>query len=241
MPPAAVQTGLRRFFAGWGLPQGLRVDNGAPWGSWSDLPTDLTLWLWGLDIEVHHNRPRHCQENGRVERSHGVLGRWAEPTKCASGQDLQAHLAAASRLQRECYPALAGQPRAVAYPTLRAGGRPYDPAREATLFDVRRVWARLATRTWRRRVDRVGRISVYNRALGVGRQWAGQEVVVRFDAAAVAWVIQDARGTTLRTHPAPELSRARILALDVTHRRPSRPRRRGKPRAPTDGGQPYSP
>lgn len=226
-----MQTALRTRFTTDGLPWRLRVDNGPPWGATGgDLPTALELWAWGLDIAVVHNRPRRCTENGRVERGHGVLARWAEPHTCASAEALQAALTAASRMQRAGYPARDGRSRAAAYPALAAGGRSYDPAREGDLFDEHRVWARLARRTVRRRVDKVGRISVYNRPLGVGRVWAGQEVVVGFDAEAVAWVIRDALGTVLRTHPAPELSRERLLALDIAHRRPQRP----QPAKPSD-------
>jgi hypothetical protein len=235
-----VQTALRGLFAVRGRPGRLRVDNGAPWGATGgDLPTALELWLWGLDVAVVHNRPRRCTENGRVERGHGVLARWAEPQTCASADALQAALTAASAMQRERFPALAGRSRGAAYPAPAAGGRPYDPAQEGALFDERRVWARLADRTWRRRVDKVGRISVYNRPLRVGRAWAGQEGVLGFDAGAVAWVIRDAAGTLLRTHPAPELSRERLLALDVAHRRPARPSR-AKPRDRPPEGQPYA-
>jgi hypothetical protein len=237
VPATAVQAAVRRLFAARGRPRRLRVDNGPPWGrTGGDLPTALELWLWGLGVDVVHNRPRRCTENGRVERCHGVLNRWAEPHACASAEELQAALAAASALQRERFPALAGgRSRAAAYPALAAGGRPYDPAREGELFDERRVWARLAKRTWRRRVDKVGRISVYNRPLGVGRDWAGQAVVVGFDAEAVAWTVRDARGALLRTHPAPELSRDRLLALDVAHRRPQRPAPAQPPDRPPEG------
>ena len=240
MTPAQVQAALRTRFASDGRPQRLRVDNGPPWGSTGgDLPTALELWVWGLDIAVVHNRPRRCTENGRVERSHGVLARWAEPAKCATADELQTALTAVSRMQREGYPALAGRSRAATYPALATGGRPYDPAREGELFDERRAWARLARGTCRRRVDKVGRISVYNRSLGVGRAWAKQEVVVGFDAEAVAWVIRDAQGTVVRTHPAPELSRERILALDIAHRRPRRPAP-AKPHDRPPAGEPYS-
>src|SRR5271157_1101411 len=30
------------------MPARIRVDNGTPWGSAGDLPTDLALWLFGL-------------------------------------------------------------------------------------------------------------------------------------------------------------------------------------------------
>lgn len=172
-----------------------------------------------MGVEVRHNRPRHCQANARVERGHGVLGAWAEPAACADADALQAALAAACRRQREGYPAVRGATRATAYPPLMAGGRPFDPAREGELFDEKRVWAHLAGQRWTRRVDKAGQISVYNRALGVGKRWKGQQVALQFDAAAVAWVVRDDRGEELARHPAPELSRARILALDVGHKR----------------------
>jgi hypothetical protein len=190
-----------------------------PWGAPGDLPSDLALWLIGLGVAVHHNRPRRCQENGIVERSHGVLGTWAEPARCADAAALQTALTAACRVQREQYPALRGQTRATAYPALMAGGRPYDPMHEATLFDERRVWTFLGGKRWTRRVDKVGRISVYNRALGVGKRWKGQMVTLQFDTTTVDWVVRDDHGTELTRHAAPELHRERILALDVAHRR----------------------
>ena len=170
-------------------------------------------------MAVRHNRPRHCRENGRAERSHGVRGAWAEPAARADAAALQTALTVACRFQREAYPALRGRTRATAFPALVAGGRPFDPAREAVFFGERRVWAFPAGKVWTRRVDQVGRISVYNRALGVGKRWRGQAVALRFDADAVAWVVRDGRGTELVRPPAPEPSRARILAPDVAHRR----------------------
>ena len=210
---------LRELFADWGLPGGLRVDNGTPWGSPSDLPTDLGFWLIGLGVAVHPNRPRHCQANGHVERSHGVLGTWVAPATRADATALQTALTAACRFQREHYPAIRGQTRATAFPALMAGGRPFDPAREDAVFDEQRVWDYLASKRWRRRVDQVGRISVANRPVPVGRGWKGDTVTLQFDAATVEWVVRDDQGTELVRHPAPELSRDRILALDVSHKR----------------------
>lgn len=217
---------LRTWFAQWGLPQQLRVDNGTPWGSWSELPPDLALWLLGLGIGMVWNRPRHSQGNAVIERAHGVCQRWVEPATCPSVAVLQARLDWATALQRERYPALAGQSRLAAFPALAAGGRPYDPDQEAAQWDERRVWAWLGERVWGRRVDQVGRISLANRAVGVGRRWAGTEVTVRLVVPnhAPSWLIRDAHGTLLRQHPAPELGRERILALDVSHRRhPAKP------------------
>ncbi|HEU0114186.1 MAG TPA: hypothetical protein VFQ80_05900 [Thermomicrobiales bacterium] len=228
-----MQAVLRGWFAPWGLPVQVRVDNGAPWGGWSDLPPDLALWLLGLGVDIFWNRPRHRQGNAVIERAHGVCQRWVEPATCHSPAELQARLDAGTALQRARYPVPGGQSRLAAAPALAQGGRPYDRTQEADRWDEQRVWAWLASRVWRRRVDQVGRISLANRPLGVGRAWARTEVTIRLvivDDAPV-WTIHDAQGHLLHQHSAAELSRERILALAVSRRR-VRPRRaRGQPRA----------
>jgi hypothetical protein len=231
-----VQAVLRRWFTDWGLPGQVRLDNGQPWGGWSDIPPDLALWLLGLGIALHWNRPRHKQGNAVIERGHGVCQRWVEPHTCQSPAELQTRLDYFTTLQRERYPAIDGQSRVDAFPALAAGGRPYDPAQEAEQWDEHRVWAVVGQRVWVRRVDKVGRISVLNRAVAVGRAWARQAVTVRVvvHADAPHWQIRDHQGVLLRQHPAPELRRDRLLALDVSRRR-HRPRRPAKPRVRQEG------
>jgi hypothetical protein len=226
-----VQAVLRQWFARWGLPGALRLDNGPPWGGSHDLPPDLALWVLGLGIALVYNRPRHKQGNAVIERDHGVCQRWVEAATCPDLATLQTRLDWATTTQRERYPVRDGQSRLAASPALAGGGRPYDPAREAGVWDERRVWAWLGEPVWTRRVDKVGRISLANRPLGVGRAWAGQEVTVRLVVAndAPHWTVRDGQGRLLRQHPAPELGRERILALDVSRRRPNR-RTGGKPR-----------
>ena len=106
--------------------------------------------------------------------------------------------------------------------------RPPDPSRSHTPHDR---WQFDAT---------VGRISLANRAVGVGRRWAGQEVTVRLTIPddAPVWVIHDAQRRLLRQHPAPERGGERIRTREVSHRRPGR-RVPAKPRVP-HGGEPYS-
>jgi hypothetical protein len=222
---------LRRWFTVWGLPGQLRLDNGQPWGGWSDVPPDLALWLLGLGIGLHWNRPHHKQGNAVIERGHGVCQQWVEAHTCQSREALQQRLDHFITVQRERYPAIDGQSRAQAFPALVAGGHPYAPGQEAVLWDAHRVWAVLGQRVWVRRVDKVGRISLLNRALGVGKAWARQEVTVTLHLVddLPHWHIRNAQGQLLRQHPAPELSRERILALDVSHRR-HRPRPQAKPR-----------
>lgn len=224
---------LRTWFAQWGLPGAVRVDNGAPWGAAGrDFPPDLALWLLGLGSAVVWNAPRHKQGNAVIERDHGVCQRWVEPATCPNLATLQARLDWAVTTQRERYPACAGQSRLAASPALAAGGRPYDPAREGAQWQERRVWRWLGEQVWTRRVDRAGRISLANRAVGVGKAWAGQTVTVRVvvRGGRPCWRICAADGTLLHHRPAPELSRRRIRTLAVSRRRPGY-RQRAKARA----------
>ena len=135
---------LRQAFARWGLPGQLRVDNGAPWGSKGDLPTDLALWLLGLGIDLHWNRPGQATDNAVVERGHGVGANWAEPQAHPSAAALERRLAAMDRIQREEYPSIGRRSRLEAYPALAHSGRPYRPAGERRQWSLPRVLDYLA-------------------------------------------------------------------------------------------------
>jgi hypothetical protein len=216
---------LRRWFAQWGLPDALRLDNGPPWGSGHDLPPELALWLLGLGVALVWNRPRHTRGNAVIERAHGVCQRWGEPQTCQSADELQARLDEFTTLQRERYPSCDGQSRLAAYPALGQARHPYDARHEAAHWDARRVWAFLGGQHWRRRVDKVGHVSLYNRAVPVGRPWAGTTVTVQLAlrGRVPTWLIRSDDGTLIATPPAPELRRGRIRTLAVSHRRPHSP------------------
>jgi hypothetical protein len=209
---------LRQAFTRWGLPAGLRVDNGQPWGSGAELPTALALWVIGLGVKMHWNRAYHAQANAKVERSHGVVAQWAEPGRCADGQALQAHLQWAETIQREYYPAIGGQSRRQAYPQLARSSRPYTLEQEDGLWDATRVYRLLAQGQWLRRVSSTGSISIYDRSVWVGQRSSGQTVYVRFDPEAVTWRISDQAGQLLACPSAPYLSRDNLLALRVSGR-----------------------
>jgi hypothetical protein len=115
------------------------VDNGTPWGSRGDLPTDLVCWLAGLGVAVTANPPRRPQANGVVERSQGVGKSWAEPERCDDARQLQGRLDELDRWQRELYPVVDVRGRLEAYPGLSHSGRAYDPAWEARHWALVRV------------------------------------------------------------------------------------------------------
>jgi transposase InsO family protein len=166
VPPNATQAVLREAFTKWGRPDRLRVDNGAPWGSPGDLPTDLELWLKGLGVGLECNPPRSPQDNGVVERSQGTAKRWGEPGQCDTFEELQARLDLMDKIQREEYPSLAGRSRLEAHPSLVHSGRSYTPQWEETDWDFEAAAARLAGYAARRLVSSEGKISVYNKSYG---------------------------------------------------------------------------
>jgi hypothetical protein len=198
------------------MPRNVRVDNGKPWGSWSDLPPPLALWLIGLGVEPIWIPPRRPQKNGVVERSQGTGKRWAEPRRCASAEALQQRFDDLDRLQREEYPHQRGRTRWEVYPELAHSGRSYSRAWERRHWDLGRVVAHLSGYAVPRRVDRTGNVSLYNRNQYVGVVHAHQTVYVMFDPEAREWLFTDLEGRELRRRPANEITQERIVSLQVT-------------------------
>jgi hypothetical protein len=215
-----VQDQLRRAFGRWGRPQQLRVDNGCPWGATGGLPTELALWLFGLEVGVHWNDPRCPRQNGVVERTQGVSQRWVEAHTCHSPEQLQARLEELDQIQRGEYPSIGGRSRSQAFPGLAHSGRPYSAAWERRHWSREAALGHLAEYVVVRRVDRNGKVSLYDRGHWLGKQWVGQTVYVSLDPQLVAWVFADSEGRELRRRPAEELTRANIVGLRVARPRP---------------------
>jgi len=86
---AGVQATLTASFRQYGLPDGLLVDNGSPWGHADTLWTRLTVWLVRVGSRVWHSRPYHPQTLGKDERFHRTLEtellgiqQWRDPAHC---------------------------------------------------------------------------------------------------------------------------------------------------------------
>jgi hypothetical protein len=219
VPAGATQTESRAAFVRWGLPRGVRVDNGWPWGSTGELPTDLALWLIGLGVDVLWNPPRCPQANGVVERSQGTGKRWADPPTCRDVHELRQRLQEQDTIQRERYPSIKGHSRMEAFPGLRHSGRPYRPEEEAARWDLGRVLDHLSGYVLVRRVDGSGTISLYNRNRYVGKALKGQEVCVSLDPIDVEWVYSGRDGTCYRRQKAEELTADRVRGMEVSHHR----------------------
>lgn len=187
---------LREGFTEWQtLPDSVMTDNELTLtGSPTDpFPSLLTLWLVGLGIRHRCIRPHQPTDQAQVERNHRTLSNFA------LGEEGRTNLSALQQaLDRERaihnmhFPSRAsdcgGRPPLEAHPELLHPRRPYRPEWELALFDIQRVYDYLATFTFQRRVSTAGQVSLGRQVYSVGRAWAGQSLLVRFDPRRREWV-----------------------------------------------------
>jgi hypothetical protein len=70
-----------------------------------------------------------------------------------------------------------------------------------------------------RQVDKSGTVSVYNKSHYVGYGYTGKTVYVSVDPLRREWLFRDEQGNHVRTQPAEQLCRERIVNLMVSDRR----------------------
>jgi hypothetical protein len=102
---------------------------------------------------------------------------------------------------------------------LRKPARPYSQAWERRGWDLELVLAHLADYSVPRRVDRKGQVSLYNRNHYVGKHYSGKSIYVVFGPLEGHWLFTTPEGVELRHKVAEEISRERIIKLEVSHRR----------------------
>ena len=112
------QAVFTRVFDAYGLPQAIRCDNGAPFGSsGAGGLTRLSAWWLKLGVEPHFIRPASPQENGRHERMHRTLKAQTSQPPAADAPEQQARFDAFRRHYNEERPheALGQKPPAELY------------------------------------------------------------------------------------------------------------------------------
>jgi transposase InsO family protein len=186
-----LRSALRLCFARWNtLPEEVQTDNEALFvgAAWDPFPSQFTLWLQGLGIAHVLIRSGKPTDNAEVERCHRTLNEYAiVGNQDADLAGLQAILDEA--VEELCFqlPSRAEGCRGLApiraHPELLQPRRLFQPENELALFNLQAVDAYLATLIWQRKVGKTGQITMSgtHERYSVGRAYARQQVLVRFD------------------------------------------------------------
>jgi len=186
-----VRTVLRRCFAQWHtLPDEIQTDGEPVLVATADdaFPSTFTLWLAGLGITHQVIRAGKPTDNAEVERCHRTVTDYAlvgnedqalEPLQTILDQAVHELLGELPSRAEGCQ----GRPPLEAHPELLQPRHPFQAEQELAHFDLGRVDAFLANQHWHRKVDKTGRICIggHHHYYSVGRAYAYQEVLIRFD------------------------------------------------------------
>lgn len=186
-----VQATLRRCFTTWGTcPDEIQTDGEAVLVTGGDdaFPSTFTLWLVGLGIVHQVTRSRKPTDNAEVERCHRTINDYAiignedkalQPLQIILDQAVSELTYELPSRAKGCH----GQTPIQAHPELLHPRHPFQPEHELVLFDLHRVDAYLAKQQWTRKVGKTGQICIggHHQYYTVGRAYAQQEILIRFD------------------------------------------------------------
>ncbi len=166
-----VKSRLEKTFTCYGLPEGINVDNGPPWGGGGHSKySQLSVWLIRLGIKVSYSRPYHPQTNGKDERFHRTLkGELLNHVQFKDIEEAQRYFDQWRNLYNLERPheALDLQP-----PISR-----YRPSHRQYLEELKAV--EYAPADTVRKVEKKGSISFQGQRIMVGVGFAGEKVAVR--------------------------------------------------------------
>lgn len=178
------------------MPKTIRLDNGQPFAvtDRSSVPI-LSLWLIGLGINIHYNRPYTPQENAKVERNQGTTAKWSDYSKCLNYQQLQKALDDACTIQREKYPLVRfnHKTRKELFPALYSNSNVYKPE----MFSMENVLKVIAKGTYVRRVSKNNQISFYGIQPSISKGYAHQDVIINLDAHKNHWIVFSNNGNII--------------------------------------------
>ena len=197
----------------------MRFDNGHPWGTTSKVPSALALWLVGIGIQPVFGRPRQSTDNAVVERSHGILNGWIEPTQCADFDELTKRVAEFTYFQRAQYPVSDGKSRLELYPELLACPRRYEAGEDKTLWSKTAVLDYLSTFGFQRKVEVNGRVTLLSREYFLGRDYKRQTVSIHLDKEHEQWVFCDDYGAEIKRLTPIDLNYQTISQMTLAYRK----------------------
>jgi transposase InsO family protein len=196
-----VRTTLRRCFAAWGMrPDEIQTDGEPVLVASGDdaFPSTFTLWLTGLGIAHQVIRSGKPTDNAEVERCHRTVSDYAiVGNEDKTLEELQTLLDQATNEMAYELPSRAegcqGRPPFEAHPDLRQPRHPFRPEHELAHFDLQRVDTYLTKQQWTRKVSKTGQICIggHHQYYTVGRTYAQQYILIRFDPADRHFVFYD--------------------------------------------------
>lgn len=214
IPIRTIQQEMICIFKNRGVPDWIKVDNGRPFGDPQlEIIPILSLWLIGLNVKVIWNRPATPQDNAKVERSQGVMGKWTEYAKCKDNFELQIRLWKEADFHNYHFPIRRenNKTRIELFPTLAHTGKYWNPKN----FKLERVLNFLAKGNWERKVNRWGQISIYGKRFSVGTQLKYQKVSIKLDPKTNQWMVFNPIGQLIKKHPSPFTEKS-IWNLDLS-------------------------
>ena len=166
-----VQTQLTHTFRTYGLPDGMLMDNGSPWGDDHQSPyTIFTAWLMRLGVSVTHGRPYHPQTQGKDERLHRTLqAEVLDQSGFHTLQECQTQFDAWRNFYNRERPHQALQ-QAVPAERYHASSRPFPETLPPILYEPGDVV---------RMVDDTGKISFHNRKIRISKAFRYFPVALR--------------------------------------------------------------
>lgn len=197
------QLAARLAFCEWGLPDQLAVDRDTLYydsRSKSPFPTYLHLWLLALGVAVLFGPPGQPTVRAQTERSHQIWDQQVLDGQVFANWDaLWATVQQRRQFLNHCLPCTScgNQPPLVACADALRPRRVYRPQWEQERLDLSHIWMYLSQGHWFRRSNNVGAVTLGHRLYSLGRAWAGQDVVLTFDASDqhLLFVAQDGRLT----------------------------------------------
>lgn len=202
------------MFHQWGLPGAVRTDNGDPFGiTTRDVIPIMSLWLKGWGVQPILNRPRHPQDNAKVERTQQTSIRWAEIHKAIDIQDLQIRLDTIIKEHLDLYPVkrLGNLSRTKVFPNIYLKQRVFDENN----FNLEIALNFLSDKTLQRKVANNGTISLYAKVFQVHAKFKKQLVFAKFNPTKGGWDIVNTNNESIKFIKDDRFSKEKIILLTV--------------------------
>jgi transposase InsO family protein len=209
---AHYQTLLRLAFTEFGMNHRLQVDHESVFfdnNSASPFPTELHLWLLGLDIEICYTPKGSPQKQGMVERSHQTMFR-----QVIAGQTFDSYAQLYERCQQRRkrlnldIPSRStnNQPPLLACPSAIRSDRPYCIDKEKEIFDAAKIKKFLSAGKWYRSVSKDKTVSLGGRVYYLPNATPKMELQISFNSEKSEFNFFDADGKLVNSKTAQGIS-----------------------------------